>query len=217
MSSHRVSAPMTTKPYIIGVTGASASGKTTICQKISSALNDERCVLVSLDWFYYGLPPNTDAASYNFDHPDAFDFKALRCTLEEMTKRKPVKVPRYDFALHKRISTNAAELGPADVIIVEGIMTLHDEHVRKMLDMKVYVEEDADICLSRRVKRDIASRGRTVDSVLTQYEMFVKPSFEAYILPTRKYADLIVPRGGENTVAIDVMTKHIAERIRQLV
>lgn len=215
MSSQRLSATKT-KPYIIGVTGASASGKTTICQKISSALSNKRCVLVSLDWFYYGLPPNTDAASYNFDHPDAFDFKSLRHTLEEMSKRKPVKVPRYDFALHKRVSTNAAELGAADVIIVEGIMTLHNECIRKMLDVKVYVEEDADICLSRRVKRDIASRGRTIDSVLTQYETFVKPSFEEYILPTRKYADLIVPRGGENIVAIEVMTNHIKSKIRHL-
>lgn len=202
-------------PFIIGVTGASASGKTTVCEKIINGLGDQRCVLVCLDWFYRGLPPSTDAASYNFDHPDAFDFNAMRETLEQMILHKPVKVPRYDFTLHKRAETNAAELDAADVIIVEGILTFYDEGIRNMLHMKIFVEEAADICLSRRLRRDISSRGRTVDSVLAQYERFVKPSFEEFILPTKRYADLIVPHGGENLVAIDVMIKHIALKIRQ--
>lgn len=202
-------------PFFIGVTGASASGKTTVCRKIIHGLGDQRCVLVSLDWFYLGLPKGQDPATYNFDHPDAFDYAALRQTLKMMRKRKCVSVPKYDFAKHCRVSDNCEDLDVADVIIVEGILTFYDKSVRDILNMKIFVDEDADICLVRRITRDVASRGRTVESVLAQYTRFVKPSFEEYILPTKRYSDIVVPRGGENLVAIDLIIKHSALKIRQ--
>lgn len=202
-------------PFIIGVTGASASGKTTVCQKIIDGLGDQRCVLISLDWFYHGVPSDFDPASYNFDHPDAFDFQALRNTLAIMKSRRPVSVPMYDFALHCRVPENAAELDVADVIIVEGILTFYDPQIRELMHMKIFVDEDADICLSRRITRDVQCRGRTVESVLGQYTRFVKPAYERFILPTKRYADIVVPRGAENLVAIDLIIKHIALKIRQ--
>lgn len=202
-------------PFIIGVTGASASGKTTVCDKIIHGLGDQRCVLISLDWFYHGLPHGVSPQDYNFDHPDAFDFEALRHTLQLMMQRRPVVVPRYDFAKHRRVDDKAAELDVADVIIVEGILSFYDPAIRAMMHMKIFVDEDADICLSRRIRRDVASRGRSVESILGQYERFVKPAFEEYIWPTKRYADIVVPRGGDNLVAIDLIIKHIALKIRQ--
>lgn len=202
-------------PFIIGVTGASASGKTTVCEKIINGLGDQRCALVSLDWFYLGLLPGTNASNYNFDHPNAFDFLALKETLEKMSKRVPVSVPKYDFALHCRVEDKAAELDVADVIIVEGILTYYDAEIRNMMHMKIFVDEDADVCLSRRIKRDTKMRGRSVDSVLEQYSRFVKPAYQEFIVPTKRYADIVVPRGGENVVAIDLIIKHIALKLRQ--
>jgi uridine kinase len=201
--------------FFIGVTGASASGKTTVCTKIIDGLGSQRCALISLDWFYHGLPPNVRALEYNFDHPDAFDFAALRETLEEMRMRRPVSIPMYNFAAHARDKSNCVKFGAADVVIVEGILTCYDPEVREMMHMKIFVDEDPDICLARRVRRDVASRGRAVESILSQYENFVKPSFERYILPTKRYADIVIPRGGDNLVAIDLIVKHIALKIRQ--
>jgi uridine kinase len=201
--------------FFIGVTGASASGKTTVCTKIIDGLGSQRCALLSLDWFYHGLPPDMKPLDYNFDHPDAFDFVALRATLEEMQKRRPVSVPKYNFAAHARDSNNCVKFGAADVVIVEGILTCYDPNIRDMMHMKIFVDEDADICLARRVRRDVMHRGRDIESILRQYEKFVKPSFERYILPTKRYSDIVLPRGAENLVAIDLIVKHIALKIRQ--
>lgn len=203
------------EPFIIGITGASASGKTTVCRKIIDGLGDQRCVLISVDWFYRGLPKDTDASNYNFDHPSAFDFQSLHETLIQMKKRQLISVPAYNFALHKRDDNKKFDLDKADVIIVEGILTFYDPNIRNMMHMKVFVDEDADICLTRRIQRDIKSRGRTIESILEQYRKFVKPSFEEFILPTKTYADMIMPRGSENVIMIDMIIKHIALKIRQ--
>jgi uridine kinase len=201
--------------FFIGVTGASASGKTTVCTKIIDGLADTRCAFVSLDWFYLGVPDGVKPEDYNFDHPDAFDFAALAETLLTMRKRVPISVPMYDFTKHARDPENAVMIGAADVVIVEGILTFYDPRIRDLMSMKIFVDEDADICLARRITRDTASRGRSVASVLSQYQRFVKPSFEGYILPTKRYSDIVVPRGAENLVAIDLIVKHIALKIQQ--
>lgn len=203
------------QPFIIGVTGASASGKTTVCEKIIDGLGDQRCVLICVDWFYHSLPEDADSTSYNFDHPTAFDFSALLETLEKMRRRKPVSVPTYNFEKHMRDPEKSVHLDVADVIIVEGILTFYDPSIRDLMHMKVFVDEDPDICLSRRIVRDVQSRGRTVESVLSQYTCFVKPAFEEFVLPTKRYADIVMPRGGENLVVIDMIIKHIAVKIRQ--
>lgn len=202
-------------PFIIGVAGASASGKTTVCRKITDGLGDLRCVLISFDWFYYGLPANTDAAQYNFDHPDAFDFKALLATLSAMEERRPISVPTYDFSTHRRAAHKSVELHAADVIIIEGILAFYDPSLRRSMHLKIFVDEDADICLSRRIQRDAAKRGRSIQSILDQYTRFVKPAFEEFILPTKRYADIVLPRGAENLVAIDLIIKHIALKLKQ--
>lgn len=205
----------TVEPFIIGVTGASASGKTTVCEKIIDGLGDHRCVLLSMDWFYHGLLGDADASNYNFDHPSAFDFPAICDTLLRMKQREPVSVPKYNFASHEHDPNNAVELNVADVIIVEGILTFYDPSLRNMMHMKVFVDEDADVCLSRRIKRDVACRGRSLETILERYNQFVKPSFEEFILPTKRHADIIMPRGAENVVLIDMVIKHIALKIRQ--
>jgi len=202
-------------PFFIGVSGASASGKTTVCRKIIHGLGDQRCILISMDWFYKGLPPGVDPAKYNFDHPDAFDYEGLVETLAKMKERQAVSVPKYDFALHQRSEDNCEEFNEADVIILEGILTFHDKAVRDMLHMKIFVDEDADVCLVRRISRDVKLRGRSVESVLKQYTKFVKPAFEEYIYPTKRFCDIVVPRGGENLVAIDLIIKHSALKIKQ--
>jgi uridine kinase len=211
-----VSAEQRVGAFFIGVSGASASGKTTVCRKIMDGLADQRCALLCVDWFYRGLTPGVKPQDYNFDHPEAFDFAALRSTLETMQSGTPVSVPRYDFAKHCRDSDQAAEFGTVDVVIVEGILTFYDPRVREMMNMKIFVDEDADVCLARRIKRDVAERGRSVDSVLAQYERYVKPSFEGYILPTKRHSDIVVPRGAENLVAIDLIIKHCALKIQQV-
>lgn len=202
------------EPFIIGVTGASASGKTTVCEKIIQGLGDHRCVLVSLDWFCQGIPDNVDSAAYNFDHPDAFDFNNLYQVLKLMQKGQPVdvricvlrkekkaklylilekyssrafvlsQVPTYDFKTHKRSAS--VLLNAAEVIIVEGILTFYPRFIRKMMHMKIFVDEDADVCLCRRIRRDIEFRGRTLSQVLNQYEKFVKPAYDEFIFPTKR-------------------------------
>jgi len=201
------------EPFIIGVAGASASGKTTVCEKIIQGLGDHRCVLVSLDWFCNGIPDNIDSSAYNFDHPDAFDFNYLYQVLKWMQKGQPVDVPTYDFKTHKRSAS--VLLNAAEVIIVEGILTFYPRFIRKMMHMKIFVDEDADVCLCRRIRRDTEFRGRTLSQVLNQYEKFVKPGYDEFIFPTKRHADIIVPRGGGNHVAINLIVQHIALKLQQ--
>jgi len=177
--------PDVVTPFVIGVTGASASGKTTVCEKIIQGIGDHRCVLLSLDWFYHGLPPNVNSADYNFDHPDAIDFNYLHDVLKLMQNRKQVEVPTYDFRTHSR--TDHVLLNAADVIIVEGILTFYPRFIRKLMHMKIFVEEDADVCLCRRIRRDVELRGRTLGGVLMQYEKFVKRSYDEFIFPTKRW------------------------------
>eukprot|EP00871_Galdieria_phlegrea_P005100 jgi/Galph1/5591/GphlegSOOS_G4228.1 len=200
--------------FVIGVAGGSATGKTTVCNKIIQGLGDCRCVMIALDWFYKGLTVGQDPTTYNFDHPDAFDFELLATCLKNIASGEPIYVPCYDYTTHKRTSESRL-VNPGEVVIVEGIQTFYPPEIRNMLHMKIFVDEDPDTCLCRRIRRDVSSRGRTVESVLKQYETFVKPSYEEFIAPTKRYADLIVPRGAENVVAIDLVIKHIALKLRQ--
>ncbi|GAQ92715.1 uridine kinase/uracil phosphoribosyltransferase [Klebsormidium nitens] len=202
------------EPFLIGVAGGTASGKTTVCDQIIQRLHDQRVVLVSQDSFYKGLTPEEHhrVAEYNFDHPDAFDSEAIISCLETLRKGKAVDIPIYDFVTHQR-STEVRKRNAADVIIMEGILVFHEPRVRNMFNMKIFVDTDADVRLARRIRRDTLERGRDVAGVIEQYAKFVKPAFDDFVLPTKKYADVIIPRGGDNHVAIDLIGQHIQAKL----
>ncbi|PNW72116.1 hypothetical protein CHLRE_16g681850v5 [Chlamydomonas reinhardtii] len=206
-------------PFLIGVAGGTASGKTTVCDRIMQRLHDQCVVMLSQDSFYRTLTPTEMALAkennYNFDHPDALDRKGMMECLQKLKEGRSVEVPVYDFALHARVE-ETRRMDPADVVIVEGILVLAMEEVRDQLNMKIYVDTDDDVRLARRIQRDVASRGRDVASVIEQYTKFVKPAFDTFIGPSRRHADIIVPwQSSENVVAIDLITEHIRLKLRQ--
>ncbi|XP_020237411.2 uridine kinase-like protein 5 [Cajanus cajan] len=210
-------APLSPKqPFFIGVAGGTASGKTTVCNMINTQLHDRRVVLITQDSFYYSLSDETlqKVNEYNFDHPDAFDTKLMLSTMEKLKCGQPVAVPNYDLNTHKRIEPGR-QVHPEDVIILEGILVLHDSGVRNLLNMKIFVDEDSDVRLARRMQRLAIERRRNIADVLDQYCRFVKPSFEEFVLPTKKYADIIIPTGGDNHVAIDLIVQNIRMKLGQ--
>uniref|UniRef100_A0A7S3ZBN8 Uridine kinase n=1 Tax=Lotharella globosa TaxID=91324 RepID=A0A7S3ZBN8_9EUKA len=200
------------EPLVIGVTGGTASGKTTVCRKIIERIGIPWVVMISMDRFYRSLPPEemklAKKKEFNWDHPSAFDWALFQKVIADIRTGKSVEVPRYDFATNSREKETDTVYG-ADIVIIEGILVLHDKPLRELMDIKVFVDTDSDLRLARRIKRDIRERGRTVDEVLDQYVKTVKPSFDDYIFPTKRYADLIVPRGGDNYVAINLLVQHI--------
>ncbi|KAM8754584.1 uridine-cytidine kinase-like 1 isoform 2-T2 [Acanthopagrus schlegelii] len=204
--------------FVIGLCGGSASGKTTVARKIIEALDVPWVVLLSMDSFYKVLSQEEQilAASndYNFDHPDAFDFDLLTHTLRKLKQGKSVKIPVYDFTTHGRQKEWKTVYG-ASVIIFEGIMAFADKKLLQLLDMKIFVDTDSDIRLVRRLRRDITERGRDIEGVIKQYNKFVKPAFEQYIEPTMRLADIVVPRGGGNMVAIDLIVQHVHSQLEE--
>lgn len=203
---------------VIGLCGGSASGKTTVAKKIIEELNVQWVSLLSMDSFYKVLDKeqheNAERNLYNFDHPDAFDFELIKETLAKLKTGKQVHIPIYNFNTHSR-ETEQKTLYGANVVIFEGIMAFAHKELLDMMDIKIFVDTDADIRLARRLRRDIGERGRTIDSVLAQYNKYVKPSFEYYIAPTMPCADIIVPRGGDNAIAIDLIVKHVHRELHQ--
>lgn len=195
------------RPFLIGVSGGTASGKSTVCAKIMELLgqnkvdhHQRKVTIVSQDSFYRVLTPEQKAKAlkgqYNFDHPDAFDTEFMCQTLKDITEGKVVEVPTYDFVTHSRLPEKIC-VYPADVVLFEGILVFYTQEVRDMFHMKLFVDTDSDVRLSRRVLRDMR-RGRDLEQILTQYTTFVKPAFEEFCLPTKKYADVIIPRGVDN-------------------
>ncbi|TYI06889.1 hypothetical protein ES332_A10G190300v1 [Gossypium tomentosum] len=205
------------QPFVIGVSGGTASGKTTVCDMIIQQLHDHRVVLVNQDSFYRGLTTEElkRVHEYNFDHPDAFDTEQLLDCIEKLKDGQSVQVPIYDFKRHQRSSNSFRQVNASDVIILEGILVFHDQCVRNLMNMKIFVDTDADVRLARRIRRDTVERGRDVSSVLEQYAKFVKPAFDGFVLPSKKYADVIIPRGGENHVAIDLIVQHLRTKLGQ--
>ncbi|XP_036437074.1 uridine-cytidine kinase-like 1 isoform X1 [Colossoma macropomum] len=204
--------------FVIGLCGGSASGKTTVANKIIEALDVPWVVLLSMDSFYKVLSKEEQELAakneYNFDHPDAFDFELLVTVLRKLKKGKSVKVPVYDFTSHCRRKEWKTVYG-ANVVIFEGILSFANKELLKLLDMKVFVDTDSDIRLVRRLKRDISERGRDIGGVIKQYNKFVKPAFEQYIEPTVQVADIVVPRGGENFVALDLIVQHVHSQLEK--
>merc|ERR1712168_693103 len=212
------------KPYIIGIVGGTNSGKTTVCKKIIrelKAMNDGRSISVasiSQDSFYRDLNPEqmilAKKSEYNFDHPDTIDDDEIFRLLTDLANGKSGKVPEYDFKNHGRTG-NFELVHPADVILIEGIMLFHYKQIREFCDMKLFIDCDADTRLARRVKRDTAERGRSIENIIKQYTGFVKPSYDEYCAPTKKYADIVVPRGAENDVAINLIICHIQDILKK--
>ncbi|XP_027140473.1 uridine-cytidine kinase-like 1 isoform X1 [Larimichthys crocea] len=204
--------------FVIGLCGGSASGKTTVANKIIEALDVPWVVLLSMDSFYKVLNKEEQELAakneYNFDHPDAFDFELLVTVLRKLKKGKSVKVPVYDFTSHCRRKEWKTVYG-ANVVIFEGILAFANKELLKLLDMKVFVDTDSDIRLIRRLKRDISQRGRDISGIIKQYNKFVKPAFEQYIEPTVQSADIVVPRGGENFVALDLIVQHVHSQLEK--
>ncbi|XP_032897295.1 uridine-cytidine kinase-like 1 isoform X2 [Amblyraja radiata] len=204
--------------FVIGLCGGSASGKTTVARKIIEALDVPWVVLLSVDSFYKVLTKAQQERAahneYNFDHPDAFDFDLIVSTLRKLKQGKSVKIPVYDFTSHSRKKDWKILYG-ASVIIFEGILAFADKEVLKLLDMKIFVDTDSDIRLVRRLRRDIAERGRDIEGVIKQYNKFVKPSFDQFIEPTMRLADIVVPRGGGNMVAIGLIVQHVHSQLEE--
>ncbi|XP_073286352.1 uridine/cytidine kinase UKL1, chloroplastic isoform X1 [Primulina huaijiensis] len=213
--SHSADSTPHKQPFVIGVSGGTASGKTTVCDMIIQQLHDHRVVLVNQDSFYRGLTQEElkRVHEYNFDHPDAFDTEQLLECVETLKNGQPVHVPIYDFKTHQRRSDSFRQVNASDVIILEGILIFHDQKVRNLMNMKIFVDTDADVRLARRIRRDTVQRGRDIDSVLEQYAKFVKPAFDDFVLPSKKYADVIIPRGGDNHVAVDLIVQHIHTKL----
>ncbi|XP_039000489.1 uridine kinase-like protein 3 isoform X2 [Hibiscus syriacus] len=205
------------QPFVIGVAGGAASGKTTVCDMIIQQLHDQRVVLVNQDSFYHNLTEEELARvhEYNFDHPDAFDTEKLLDSMENLRHDRAVDIPNYDFKSYKSNIFASRRVNPSDVIILEGILIFHDPRVRELMNMKIFVDSDADVRLARRIRRDTVEMGRDIGAVLDQYSKFVKPAFDDFILPTKKYADIIIPRGGDNHVAIDLIVQHIRTKLGQ--
>mmetsp|Transcript_22942 Transcript_22942/g.63675 ORF Transcript_22942/g.63675 Transcript_22942/m.63675 type:complete len:463 (+) Transcript_22942:379-1767(+) len=204
--------------FLIGVAGGTASGKTTVCDHIMQRLHDQCAVLISQDSFYKGLTPEeiADVNNYNFDHPRAFDEDRIIECLRDLKAGKAVDIPVYDFKTHARSTTEFRRCEPCDVIIFEGILVLHMERIRELLHMKIFVDTDDDVRLARRIQRDVSERGRDVGGVIQQYTQFVKPSFDEFVAPSRKKADIIIPWArGDNIVAIDLITEHIRSKLKQ--
>ena len=209
-------------PFLMGVAGGPASGKTSVCERIMERLGqnvvdsrERRVVTVSLDSFYRPLSDDDQARAargqFNFDHPDAFDHELILRTILDIKAGKTVRVPVYDFSNNQWKSDCCQTIYPADVVLFEGILLFYFKAVRQQFDMKLFVDTDPDTRLSRRVLRDAAERGRSIDAILHQYTTFVKPAFEEFCLPSKKYADVIIPRGADNHVAIDLIVQHIQD------
>ncbi|GMA51091.1 uridine kinase [Alicyclobacillus contaminans] len=195
---------------MVGIAGGTGSGKTTVANAIVESLGADRVTLISQDAYYKDLSDLTfeERQHLNYDHPDAFDNDLLLEHLHQLRKGQPIQLPIYDFALHARVpDTVRVEHRP--VVVLEGIHVLVDERIRRALDIKVFVHTDPDVRVLRRMMRDIKDRGRTLDSVYEQYLTTVKPMHDAFIEPSKRYADLIIPEGGENKIAISLLTTRI--------
>lgn len=198
------------RPLIIGIAGGSCSGKTSVTQAIYEVFKDHSVAVIEQDYYYKDQSHLTfeERLLTNYDHPLAFDNDLLIEHIHQLLERKPINKPVYDYVNHTR-SSDVIYVEPKDVIIVEGILVLEDERLRDLMDIKLFVDTDADLRIIRRIQRDIKERGRTADSVIEQYLSAVRPMHNMFIEPTKRYADVIIPEGGGNNVAIDLMVTKI--------
>lgn len=197
---------------LIGVAGGTGSGKTTLTEHLKQHFGDDISIVHHDSYYKYQDRPFEERCQQNYDHPDAFETELMVRQLRELKEGKPIRCPVYSYSEHQR--TEETELiTPSKVVIVEGILIFQDPRLREMLDIKIFVEADADVRILRRALRDVRDRGRTLESVITQYLTTVKPMHEQFVEPSRKYADIIVLEGGHNLVALDMIMQRIAHHI----
>lgn len=204
------------KPLIIGIAGGTGSGKSTVARKVAEALPGASVAFIEMDAYYRDFRHLTleQLHQVNWDHPDAFDVELLSDHIATLAGGEAVEMPHYEFATHSR-SAHTRRIEPADVVVIDGILLLADANIRAQCEVKVFVDADPDIRLIRRIRRDTAARGRSLESVLDQYLTTVQPMHLQFVEPSKRYADVIVPRGGSNTVAIEMIVAKIQRRLLQ--
>src|SRR3984885_871983 len=197
---------------IIGISGASASGKSLLANTIVNELGSDQVVIISEDSYYkdHSNIPFEERAKVNYDHPDAFDHELLCDHLAKLQAGHSIEVPIYNHSMHSR-EKETRRVGQHAIIVLEGILLFVEPSLRELMDIRIFMETSLDICLIRRLKRDVKERNRTLDSVLQQYEETVRPMFLQFIEPSKRYADIIVPRGGGNRIAIDMIKAKMRE------
>ncbi|NLW40654.1 MAG: uridine kinase [Tissierellia bacterium] len=198
------------KKLLIGIAGGTGSGKSTVAREILKSINEKNVAIIEQDSYYKDQSHLSfeDRVNINYDHPFAFDNELLIKHLKELLNDKPIEKPIYDFEQHTR-KEETITVYPREIIILEGILILNDEEIRNLCDIKVFVDTDSDVRVIRRIQRDIKERGRSLDSVIKQYMSTVRPAHLQFIEPTKKYADIIIPEGGYNKVAIDIIVTKI--------
>jgi uridine kinase len=203
------------KPLVIGIAGGSGSGKSTVARKVGEALSRSSVAFLDMDAYYRNFAhlPMEERKRVNWDHPESFDTELFASQVRDLCAGKSVLKPVYDFVTHTR-SSRTEPVSPADVLVLDGILLFADETMRALCDVKVFVDADADIRLIRRLRRDVQKRGRTLDEVIAQYLETVHPMHLQFVEPSKRYADVIVPRGGHNTIAIEMIVAKIQGRLR---
>jgi uridine kinase len=202
------------KPLIIGIAGGSGSGKSTVAKNVADNLGELSVAFIDMDAYYRNFTELSidERRRLNWDHPDAFDFDLLTDHLERLGERETIEKPIYDFVTHLR-SSDSITVDQSDVIVIDGILLFVDDRVRDLCDVKVFVDADADIRLIRRIQRDLTSRGRPLGEIIDQYLSTVQPMHLQFVEPSKRYADIIVPRGGHNAVAIEMIVAKIKQRL----
>lgn len=200
------------KPILIGITGGTGSGKSTVAQEMYKGLPEEQICIIEQDSYYKDQSHLSfeERVKTNYDHPDAFDTELLLKHLKMLLEGKAIDKPIYDFGIHNR-KKETIKVEPKDIIILEGILILAEPEIRNLLDIKIFVDTDADVRIIRRIQRDIKERKRTLESVIDQYMGVVRPMHLQFVEPTKRYADIIIPEGGYNKVAIDIMIAKVKE------
>jgi uridine kinase len=203
------------KPLIIGIAGGTGSGKSTFARKVADALDASSVAFIDMDAYYndYAQLSLDERRRINWDHPNAFDWELLLAHLRMLAAGQGIAKPEYDFVQHRRKSAPVA-IRPAEVVVIDGILLLSDPRIRDLCDVKVFVDADADIRLIRRMRRDLVERGRPLDEIVEQYLTTVQPMHLEFVEPSKRYADVIVPRGGHNEVALEMIVAKIRHRAR---
>jgi len=207
---------MSDQGVLIGISGASGSGKTLVAHTLYDSLGSEKVVIIQEDAYYIDLSELSfeERTKINFDHPDAFDHALLIRQLKELLNGHSIEHPVYDFTKHTRKS-EFRKVGPHSIVILEGILILAIPELRDLMDIKIFVDTPPDICFIRRLERDIRDRGRSVESVIQQYQKTVRPMFMQFIEPFKRYADIIIPHGGKNVIAINIIQAKIENILQE--